>query len=292
MQLPEDVLREQAHSDDLRTVPFETLASLASSSRLRSSADCSLCNAQSGAILDQGDLLGGKTLTVLETANDQGIELRQYTSTDHDEDMDTVPPMDAITVMERISKVEQYLLEEASDHYPPTADGLRGWVTIRKHKRVGRHGFQQVRLQSSEPPWLERERHWRQHNGGSRPARLEVAATAETTVGEFRGGVTALLDPSSPRALEVVLFFRPSCSGWLHQVPGDQRWGMAQAIREVTGALRLELSLRGYPEAYTWVLHAGQNEELFVRLFVSHRVSREGGHESWVRALKDHLGLS
>ena len=98
--------------------------------------------------------------------------------------------------------------------------------------------------------------------------------------------------PENPRhPFETVIYFRPSATGFLHEITGDQRWGLAQAIREVTGALRLELCLRGLPETYRWALHCGHEQDVFVRLIAECAVPLDDGPREWTEALREHMGM-
>ncbi len=286
-------LEEHKLAEDIREVTFAQIWKTASEVRERPRVPgCSACLGRVGCVIDVGDLGEGKgrTFTAIRGLKGDILELKQYTTTIHREDLDTIPPMDAIAVFDRISKVEDYLTTRAPSSVPESEAGRRGHLLVSKHRRQLRHGAQLLRFFPTLPPLLSRDRKLRERLSGSYPAFLETHNDPALQIGEFRGGVVAVF-PRGRRPFEIVLYFRPAMKGRLCQWGGNQRWGMAQAIREVTGALRLELCVRGQPLDYRWWIHAAPGEEAFVRIVPSALVRVSDPQERWAELFRSHVGL-
>ena len=285
--LAETLLEEHLLSRDIREVSLADIRQAAAERPqvLQRRGGCRSCHGLSGPILDVGDLFQGKTLLTAHACNEDFLEIHQITSTIHSEDLDSIPPMDAIYVIERLAKLEEYLLTQAAKA------GQTGFITIAKRRRQRQHGYQRIRFHHRVPSLIQRDRQYREQHGGSLAELLELNSTPELTLGEFRGGLAAVIPAPPRRPLEIVLFFRPSAAGHLYQLSGDQRWGIAQAIREISGAMKLELCLRGQQESYRWALHAGDGPDTFVRFWADKTDPLNDGPEQWADAMREHLGL-
>jgi len=294
LELPDVLLGEHRMARDLRELSFDLVrdAAAARPRVIRRQAGCRTCLGLSGPVLDMADLLRGRTFTVASSLRDGVLELRQYSSTRHGDDLDTVPPMDAITILDRMAKAEEFLLRHAPGDHETVGTGLRGHVTIAKRRVARRHGYQRLRLHPTAPAVVQRDRAFLRRHGASRAALLELDNPAALTLGEFRGGLVAVIPERPRRAFEIVLYFRPAAQGTLHGLEGNQRWGLAQALRELTGALRLELVRRGLPEDHRWCLHGGPGADLWVGLSASRAGTPGDGPRDWCHALRSHLGLA
>ena len=287
------LVEEQRLARDLKTVDFATVLAAASErqpARERASP-CSICGGSFGPVLDTLDLLKGRSLLTAHTASEGVLELRQISSTRHRDDLDTVPPMDAIALFEQLAKAESFLLASGDSRFPQTAAGRRGWVTIEKQRRSRGHGFQSIRLHATEPASLVRERAFIAKHGAGRPSVLETRNPTDLLIGEFRGGLAAAVPADAKRAFESVIWFRPSTTGVLCDLTGNQRWGLAQAVREVTGALRLELAVRGLPERYAWRFVGGPGVEPYLHLVTPRELLVPDGAREWVERLRSHIGV-
>jgi hypothetical protein len=292
-KIASELVAEQRLAHDLKTLDFASVLAAASERRPGEPARgaCALCGGAFGPVLDVVEMVRGQSLLTAHRAEGDVLELRQITSTYHGDDTDTLPPMDAISVIEALAKAESFLLSSGDPRWPETRDGRRGWVEIGKRHRSRAHGFQTIRLLASEPPRVQRDREFTRRRGGGLPSVLETSGPPELLVGEFRGGLAAQLVAEPKRAFETVLYCRPAATGLLSDLDGNQRWGLAQALRELTGALKLELSVRGLPERYTWRLHAGEGLEPYVRIAAHRSISVADGPKEWVEKLKSHIGV-
>ncbi|HET6164929.1 MAG TPA: hypothetical protein VFG37_14765 [Planctomycetota bacterium] len=288
-----EIVAEQRLAHDLKTLDFASVLAAASERQPGEPGrgDCPLCRGAFGPVLDAVDLVRGTVLLTAHRVDGDTLELRQITSTIHVDDTDTLPPMDAISVIEQLSKAESFLLSSGDPRWPETRAGRRGWVAIGKQRRARGHGFQTIRLLASEPKHVLRDREFTNRHGGGRPSVLETTNPPELLVGEFRGGLAAQLVAEPRRAFETILYCRPSATGLLSDLSGNQRWGLAQALRELTGALKLELSVRGLPVRYSWRLHAGEGLEPYVRIAAHRSISVADGPREWVERLKSHIGV-
>lgn len=291
------VLAEQRLASDLTTLDFATVFQTAAERtpaggrphvKLES---CRMCGGSIGPVIDSTELFQGVTFVTAHAVERGTLELRQISSSRHRDDLDTVPPMDAITIFERLSKVERFLLSSGDSRFPETGEGRRGHVTITKSRAGGGHGFQRLRLHAAEPPTVVRERARVARHGAGLPALLETRSPKELLVGEFRGGVAAAMPANPRRAFETIVYLRPSGTGLLCDLTGNQRWGLAQAMREITGALRLELSVRGLPVRYSWRFVAGAGLEPYLRIVAPRDVTVHDGPAEWVGRLRAHIGV-
>jgi hypothetical protein len=287
------LIEEQRLARDLKNVDFATVQAAAAErnpARDRASP-CSICGGSFGPVLDTLDLLRGKSLLTAHAVVDGVVELRQISSTRHRDDLDTVPPMDAIALFEAFAKAESFLLASGDSRFPQTGPDRRGWVTITKRRRARGHGFQSIRLHAAEPPSIARERAFIAKHGAGRPSLLETRNPTELLIGEFRGGLAAAVPADARRAFETVIWFRPSTTGVLSDLTGNQRWGLAQAVREVTGALRLELAVRGLPERYSWRFVGGPGLEPYLHVVTPRELEVSDGAREWVDRLRSHIGV-
>jgi hypothetical protein len=286
-------LEEQRLARDLAALDFATV--LAAAAERTPPPDrggaCAICRGSFGPVLDSVDLLKGRCFLTAQSAREDMVELRQVTSTRHRDDLDTVPPMDAIAVFEAMAKAEAFLLANGDPRFPETGPKRRGWVTLEKNRRPRRHGLQTLRLRATEPPWLARERAAIARHGAGRPSALETRNPTELLLGEFRGGLAAAVPADPRRAFEIVIWFRPSTTGVLTDLTGNQRWGLAQAVREVTGALRLELSVRGLPERYAWRFVGGPGIEPYLHVVTPRGTIVHDAPTAWVERLRAHIGV-
>jgi hypothetical protein len=242
-------------------------------------------------VLDVVELVRGQSLLTAHQVVGDTLELRQITSTLHRDATDSVPPMDAIALIEAMAKAESFLLSSGDARWPETRDGRRGWVTIECHHRAKGHGFQTIRLHAQEPARVARARAYTKKHGAGLPAVLETRNPADLVVGEFRGGLAAQVPELPRRAFETILYCRPGATGLLSDLSGNQRWGIAQALREITGALSLELAVRGLPVRYTWRLHAGEGLEPYIRIAAHNKITVADTPRDWVERLKNHMGV-
>jgi len=279
--LDDALLEEHTLASDLRDVAFADLVEAAAAHR----------GGFPGPVVDVAELLRGKTFLVADGFRDGLLSLRQYTSTFEEDDLDSVPPMDAVTVFERIRKAEEYLTAQADERFGERRDGRRGYLDVSKSKRAGEPGTQSLRFSSSPSPAQLEDHDYERREGGSVPGRLETETPAELALGEFRGGLTAAIPGVPSCAFDTILYLRPSARGRLCDLTGDQRWGLAQAVREVTGALRLELTVRGHGEEYDWHLHAGPEQDVYLRVTTPAAVQVEDGPAQWAAKLRESLGL-
>jgi hypothetical protein len=252
---------------------------------------CPICRGHFGPVVDSTELMKGVTfLTANQVVGDE-LELVQVSSTRHRDDLDSVPPMDAIAIFDALVKTEEYLLASGDPRFPESGPKRRGWVVVSKRRRAHGHGRQSIWLRASEPLAVARERELVAKNGGGTPSLLETRNPAELLIGEFRGGLAAAV-PREPRcAFETVIHCRPSATGCLSDLNGNQRWGLAQAIREITGALRLELSVRGLPERYGWQVVAAVGIEPYVRIVTPRTTVVSDAPREWVEKLREHIGV-
>jgi hypothetical protein len=289
-------LEEQRLARDLAALDFATVhAAAAERSPARpariASRPCPICRGAFGPVLDTVDLMSGSTFLTAHAVEQGELELLQVTSTRHRDDLDTVPPMDAIAVFEALSKAEGFLLGSGDSRFPETGPNRRGWVTIEKQRRPRRHGTQLLRLHATEPAIVARERAAIARHGGGLPSQLETRNPAELLLGEFRGGLAAAVPAQPRRAFEIVIWFRPGATGVLADLSGNQRWGLAQAVREVTGALKLELSVRGLPERYAWRFVGGAGLEPWLEIVTPRGTAVADRPQDWVARLKNHIGV-
>jgi hypothetical protein len=286
-------IEEQRLATDLRSLDFASVLAAAAERRPSRAArgPCPICGGAFGPVLDAVELLRGRSLLTAHSAQAGVLELRQISSTRHGDDLDALPPMDAIAIFEALAKAESFLLANGDESFPETAPGRRGWVTIEKHRRPRRHGFQTIRLHASEPRCIESEREFAARHGAGRASALETRNPPELLLGEFRGGVAAAVPAGARRALETTIWLRPGAKGCLSELSGNQRWGLAQALREVTGALRLELAVRGLPERYSWRLVAGPGLEPRLRIVTPRDTQVSDGPREWVERLRAHIGI-
>lgn len=287
------LLEEQRLARDLASVDFATVHAAAAErpAARRAAAPCPICRGSFGPVIDAVDLLKGQAILTAHAVVDGVLELRQLSSTRHRDDLDSVPPMDAIAIFEGIAKAEAFLLACGDPRFPETGAGRRGWVTVAKRRHARGHGFQSIRLHASEPPAVARERAFIARHGAGRPSALETRNPPELLVGEFRGGLAAAVPADARRAFETVIWFRPGATGWISELTGNQRWGLAQAVREITGALRLELAVRGLPERYRWRMVAGPRIEPYLRLVTPAGTNVTDGPRDWVGQLRTHIGV-
>ncbi len=286
-------MAEQRLAHDLKTLDFASVLAAAAERRPGTPArgDCALCRGAFCPVVDVVDLVRGQALLTAHRVDGDALELRQVTSTLHADDTDTLPPMDAISIVEQLAKAESFLLSSGDSRWPESRTGRRGWVEIGKRRRSRGHGFQTIRLLAGEPKRVQRDREFARRHGGGRPSVLETSNPPELLVGEFRGGLAAALVAEPRRAFETILYCRPSATGLLSDLSGNQRWGLAQALRELTGALKLELSVRGLPVRYAWRLHAGEGIEPYVRIAAHRSIAVGDGPREWVERLKSHIGV-
>ncbi len=252
---------------------------------------CRICSGRFGPVIDTTELFRGTCFLTAHALIDGALVLKQVTSTKHREDLDSVPPMDAITVIEALARAESFLATCGDDRFPESSPGRRGYVSIAKRHREGAHGTQMLTLHPQPPPWLLREREFVARYGAGRPSVLETKTPAELMVGEFRGGLAAAMPAAPRRAFEMFIWFRPGATGALSDLSGNQRWGVAQAIRELTGALRLELAVRGLPADYGWRLVAGADIEPYVHILTPKTLEVVDGPSEWVERLRAHIGV-
>lgn len=292
-QIASALLAEQRLSGDLKTLDFAAVLAAAEERRpgKPQAGPCSICRGAFGPILDVAELVRGQSLLTAQRVDGDVLELRQVSSTIHGDDTDSVPPMDAIALVEALAKAESFLLSSGDARWPETRAGRRGWVTIHKHRRPRGHGFQTLRLHATEPPIVARDRAFTKLHGAGVPALLETRNPAELLVGEFRGGLAAQVPAAPRRPFETILYCRPGTTGLLCDLSGNQRWGLAQALRELTGALRLELEVRGLPVRYSWHLHAAEGLEPYVRIAAHPSIAVDDGPREWVERLRNHIGV-
>jgi hypothetical protein len=293
-------ISEQRLARDLASIDFASVAAAAAERRPLERAlggPCPVCHGAFGPVLDATELVRGQTLLTAHSFADGVLELRQISSTRHGDDLDAVPPMDAITLFENLSKAQSFLLLGGDARFPESGrapDGgttRRGWITITKKRRARGHGFQSIRLHPSEPESVARERAFVARHGAGRPSVLETRNPGELLIGEFRGGLAAAVPEGPTRAFETIVWFRPSATGLLCDLTGNQRWGLAQALREVTGALMLELSVRGLPERYAWRWIEGPGLEPFLRIVTPKTTIVRDEPKEWVEKLRAHIGV-
>ena len=287
------LLAEQRLADSLQSLDFVTVLN-AAAERPRTVARggaCRWCAGRFGPVLDTTELVRGRSFLTAHAVVDGTLVLKQVTSTDHRDDLDSVPPMDAIALFEGMARAEAFLAACGDSRWPETAPGRRGHVAIAKRRRPGGHGTQTIALYSREPQWLLRERAFVARHGVGTASALETRNPVELLVGEFRGGLAAAVPAATTRAFEVVIWFRPGAIGALADLSGNQRWGLAQAVREITGALRLELAVRGLKEDYGWRLVAGPGIEPHLRIATPRTTTVHDGPAEWVGKLRSHIGV-
>jgi len=292
-QIPAALVAEQRLAHDLKALDFATVLAAAGERTpgAPQRGPCAICRGAFGPILDVVELVRGQSLLTAHRVDGDTLELRQITSTIHRDATDSVPPMDAIALIEALAKAEGFLLSSGDPRWPETRHGRRGWVTIESHHRAKGHPFQTVRLHAQEPRRVARARAFTQRHGAGLPSVLETANPAELVVGEFRGGLAAQMPVAPRRAFETILYCRPGATGLLSDLSGNQRWGIAQALREITGALSLELAVRGLPVRYAWRLHAGEGLEPYIRIAAHRSIAVADTPRDWVERLKNHMGV-
>jgi hypothetical protein len=292
-QIPAALVAEQRLARDLKALDFATVLAAASerSPGAPRRGPCSICRGAFGPVLDVVELVRGQSLLTAHRVRGDTLELRQITSTIHRDATDTVPPMDAIALVEALAKAESFLLSSGDARWPETRAGRRGWVTIESRHRAKGHSFQTLRLHATEPRSVARMREFTKRHGAGLPSLLETGNPAELVVGEFRGGLAAQMPQRPRRAFETILYCRPGATGLLCDLSGNQRWGIAQALREITGALNLELAVRALPVRYSWRLYAGEGLEPYVRIAAHRSIAVDDAPREWVGRLKDHMGV-
>lgn len=287
------LLAEQRLAENLGALDFATVLTAAverPQAQARGGA-CRICAGRFGPVLDVSQLVRGASFVTADGVVDDALVLRQVSSTHHGDDFDTLPPMDAITLVESLARVDAFLSACGDERWPAHADGRRGHVAIAKRRHDRRHGSQLVTFHPREPRWLLRERAFVARHGVGYASWMETRSDETLLVGEFRGGLVAAVPPVPRRAFEVVIWFRPGATGSLADLSGNQRWGLAQAVREITGALRLELAVRGLPESYGWRLVAGPGLEPHLRIVTPRETVVADGPTDWVERLRSHIGV-
>ncbi len=287
------LVEEQRLAKSLQTIDFQTVWSAAAERHPGKPAagPCRICNGRFGPVLDSTELIRGISFLTAHAVVDGALVLEQVSSTRHHDDLDSVPPMDAIAAFETLSRAESFLWSCGDSRFPEIAPNRRGWVTIEKQRRGRGHGIQTVTLHPREPKSLVRERAHIARHGAGLAALMETRGPTELLVGEFRGGLAAAVPMAAKRAFETVIWFRPSARGGLSDLTGNQRWGLAQAVREITGALRLELGVRGLPERYRWQLVAAPDLEPYLRITTPPDLVVHDGPSEWVERLRSHIGV-
>lgn len=292
-QIPAARIAEQRLAHDLKALDFATVLAAATerSPGAPKRGPCSICRGAFGPVLDVVELVRGQSLLTAQRVAGDTLELRQITSTIHRDATDSVPPMDAIALVEALAKAESFLLSSGDARWPETRAGRRGWVTIESRRRVRGHPYQTIRLHANEPRSVARMREFAKRHGAGLPSLLETRNPGELLVGEFRGGLAAQVPERPRRAFETILYCRPGATGLLCDLSGNQRWGIAQALREITGALSLELAVRGLPVRYSWRVHAAEGLEPYVRIAAHRSIAVGDAPRDWVERLKDHMGV-
>lgn len=287
------LLAEQRLASTLAAIDFAAVWAAAAERPLSQSrgGPCRICSGRFGPVIDTTELFRGTCFLTAHGLRGDALVLKQVTSTKHREDLDSVPPMDAITVFEALARAESFLASSGDERFPETSPGRRGHVSIAKRHHDGGHGTQSLTLHATAPKWLLREREFVARHGAGLPSFLETRTPAELLVGEFRGGLAAAVATAPQRAFELYIWCRPGATGALSDLSGNQRWGLAQAIRELTGALRLELAVRGLPADYGWRLVAGAGIEPYVRLVTPRTLQVADGPRDWVEKLRSHIGV-
>ena len=287
------LLAEQRLASNLAATDFATVYAAAAERPLTQvrAGPCRICSGRFGPVIDMTELFRGTCFLTAHGLRDDALVLKQVTSTTHRADLDSVPPMDAITIFEALARAESFLASCGDERFPETAPGRRGHVAIAKRRHQGGHGTQSITLHARAPKWLLREREFIARHGAGLPSFLETRTPPGLLVGEFRGGLAAAVATAPKRAFELYIWCRPGATGALSDLSGNQRWGMAQAIRELTGALRLELAVRGLPATYGWRLVAGAGIEPYVRLVTPHSLVVADGPSDWVERLRAHIGV-
>lgn len=287
------LLAEQRLADHLATVDFATVLA-AAAERPRTAAQggaCRWCAGRFGPVIDTTELVRGRSFLTAHAVVDGALVLKQVSSTRHRDDFDSVPPMDAIALFEALARAEAFLAACADPAWPEIAPGRRGHVAIAKRRGARSHGTQSITLHREPPRWLLREREFVARHGAGSASFLELKNPPELLVGEFRGGLAAAVPAAPKRAFEMVIWCRPGATGALADLSGNQRWGLAQAVRELTGALRLELAVRGLPEVYGWRLVAGPGIEPHVRIVTPRTTVVRDEPSQWVERLREHIGV-
>jgi hypothetical protein len=287
------LIEELLLARDLASLDFRTVRAAAEErgAAARDASGCAICRGSFGPVLEQVELLRGRSFLTADRVRDGALELLHVSSSRHRDDLDSVPPMDAITIFEMLAKAEAFLLSSGDPRFAESGPGRRGWVSIEKRRRAGRHGRQLLRLLPSEPKAVARERRRIARHGGGWPSQLETRNPPELLLGEFRGGLAAAVPAEPSRPFSIVIYARPGATGTLSDLSGNQRWGLAQAVREITGALRLELDARGLPVSFSWRIVAGTGIEPFVELGAPRSTRVDDGPREWTAVLRSHIGI-
>ncbi len=287
------LVAEQRLADRLQAVDFATVRAAAAErpARIPSGGPCRWCAGRFGPVIDTTELVRGRSFLAVHGLRGPDLVLKQVSSTRHGDDLDSVPPMDAIALFEALARAESFLASCGDPAWPEVAPGRRGHIAICKRRGANRHGTQTITLHRDPPAWLLRERAFAARHGVGRASWLETRNPPELLVGEFRGGLVAAVPAAPKRAFETVIWCRPGATGALADLSGNQRWGLAQAVRELTGALRLELSVRGLSESYGWRLVAGPGIEPHVRIVTPRATVVRDGPAEWVDRLRRHIGV-
>jgi hypothetical protein len=287
------LVAEQRLADRLQALDFATVRAAAAERTVTASrgSTCRWCAGRFGPVIDTTELVRGRSFLAVHGLRGPDLVLKQVSSTRHRDDLDSVPPMDAIALFEALARAEAFLASSGDPAWPEVAPGRRGHVAICKRRNARTHGTQTITLHRDPPAWLVRERQFVARHGVGRASFLETRNPAELLVGEFRGGLVAAVPAAPLRAFETVIWCRPGATGSLADLSGNQRWGLAQAVREITGALRLELAVRGLPEVYGWRLVAGPGIEPYVRIVTPRSTVARDGPAEWVDRLRRHIGV-
>ena len=252
-------------------------------------ARCAVCAGRVGVIVDHAALAQGDTFTVLAARGADCIEAWQFSSTDHEMPFHALLPLDAVCVLERAAKCAEWLAHHARALFQ--VDPAQTWLTVSRRRGPGGHDGLRIRLWSREPTVHRRERERTATAGGSRAQHLEIAGNEDHLLGEFRGGLVASIAEPASRSLETLIWFRPSARGELFRWNGDQRWGMAQALREVSGAIALELHRRRLPIRFQWTLHGARDADAYAHLVTPASTRVSDSPQTWASLLRAHLGL-
>ena len=218
----------------------------------------------------------------------RGLHLLQWTSSLHDRDWHNMPLEDGVIVMERLAALEEMLLTQGAEVYPPALanpTGAPAFVSIVKNygHLVGgslTHGHQQIIFSNLIPRRLLDDWRFLQATGETFAAYMLRENPPTLQIQDY-GAAVLLVAYFMRRPYEMLLILKDTRQQYLHALTDGEIQAVVAGWGDAMRAIRAVMPQLGREIAYNVVTHNGPGAGLYFE-FLPY-TQEIGGYE--------HLGM-